>query len=336
MDTMKIVLVTPYYHQPRGNSVTVERISLGLHGLGITSEILSITKNDPLPKLPAADLVHGFNASEFHYFWDSRGSSRIPYLVTLTGTDINYGLFNEKTRASIIRTLEGAKAIHVFNRAAKELLYQEVPGLKDNIHVVPQGTHVFSPIRVRVKEDPDCFIFVLPAGIRRVKNIPSAISMLAPLCEGNPKIRLWIVGPIIEDGEWDHVQKKIDENSHWIRYWGEVPHAEMGPIYQSADVVLNTSLAEGQSSAILEAMAMGIPVLVSDIAGNREIVQHGKTGFLYHGKQDFAHYVHSLIRDKGLREEMGMMGKKYVQTHHSSESEALALQNIYCQILKLL
>ncbi len=329
---MKVVLVTPYYHQPRGNTVTVERISHGLTRLGIYTEIISITRDNAFPQLPPADLVHGFNAYEFHQYWKCRDSSSYPYMVTLTGTDLNYNLFSEKTRDSLIQTLEDSKAIHVFNKESENLLCREVPGVQNKIYVIPQGIYSFPLNQGRFKKE-DTFIFVLPAGIRRVKDIPGAISLLAPLYEQDPRIRLWIVGAIIEKAEWDKVQKLVNDNSQWIRYWGEIPHTKMGEIYGQADVVLNTSLSEGQSSSILESMVMGIPVLVSDITGNRDIVLHGTTGFIYSGKSDFTHYAHRLMEDEDLRGKMGLMGQNYVKTYHSSEKEAKALRNIYQLIL---
>lgn len=334
MAAMKVVLVTPYYHQPRGNSVTVERISLGLTRLGVSTEIISVTKDNKLPPLPSADLAHGFNAYEFNKYWKYRGSSSYPFLVTLTGTDLNYALFSDKTKDRLVQTLKDAKAIHVFNKEAKNLIQQEVQGLRNKIYLIPQGTYSFPANQGKVEKKEEDFIFLLPAGIRRVKNIAAAVSMLTPLHEQDPRLHLWIAGPVIEQKEWAKVQKLVREKSHWIRYWGEIPHVEMGDIYRNADVVLNTSLAEGQSSAILEAMAMGIPVLASNIIGNRDIVRHGKTGFLYNGKPDFKHYVYRLMEDEGLRIRMGIMGQKYVRTYHSSEKEALALQYVYRQILR--
>ena len=331
---MKVVLVTPNYHQPRGNTVTVERISLGLNRLGIATEIVSITKDTKFPPLPSADLVHGFNAYEFQKYWERRGSLSYPYLVTLTGTDLNHALLSAKTKDRLIQTLKRSKAIHVFNEEAKDMLEREVPGTRNKTCLIPQGTHKFPTRQEKGNKDEGSFRFVLPAGIRRVKKIPAAISLLTPLYEQNPRIRLWIVGPIIEKVEGDEVQRRVEQNSHWIRYWGEIPHSQMGEIYRHADVVLNTSLSEGQSSAILEAMALGIPVLVTNIVGNQEIVQQGKTGFLYDGQKDFAQYVQLLMEDESLREKMGIAGRKYVQTFHSSEKEAQALRNIYRQILE--
>jgi glycosyltransferase involved in cell wall biosynthesis len=48
----------------------------------------------------------------------------------------------------------------------------------------------------------------------------------------------------------------------------------------ACDVLVSTSLVEGLSNAILEAMGLGVPVIATDIPGNREIVLAGQTGWL--------------------------------------------------------
>ncbi len=331
---MKVIMVTPQFHQPRGNTVTVRRISDGLHHIGIRTDIVSLIKEEPFPKLPTGDVVHGFNAHYFSEYWSRRGSKSKPYLVTLTGTDLNQYLFSEQTRGSIIQTLHNAKAVHVFNTKARDILWREVQGLEDKTFLIPQGIHNFSLDQRNHEKEAGSFLFVLPAGIRKVKNIISAISMLKSLYGENPKIRLWIVGPIIEEMEGRKVIQLIEQNAQWIRYLGQTSHPEMGGIYRSADVVLNTSLSEGQSSAILEAMGMGIPVLGSDIEGNQDIVKHGETGYLYRNEHEFLQYTHRLIQNKELRNEIGARGKAYVNKYHSVKKEIQELANIYMRILQ--
>jgi glycosyltransferase involved in cell wall biosynthesis len=331
---MKVIMVTPQYHQPRGNTVTVERISGGLHRLGIATDIVSVTEEEHFPRLPAGDLVHGFNAYHFSRYWLQRGSRSLPYMITLTGTDLNQYLLDAQTKKTIVQSLNDAKAVHVFNTKARDLLWREVQGLQNKTFVIPQGIFAFLPDQGNMEKEVGSFLFVLPAGIRKVKNILSAISMLKALYEQEHKIRLWIVGPVIEEAEGNKVQELVLQNAGWIRYLGQLPHTEMSEIYQCADVVLNTSLSEGQSSAILEAMAMGIPVLVSDIAGNRDIVSHGKTGYLYRDEYEFSQYVRCLMENVELREKMGSIGKEYVKNHHSVEKEIQALSTLYRQILQ--
>jgi glycosyltransferase involved in cell wall biosynthesis len=331
---MKIILVTPHYHQPRGNTVTVERISEGVNRLGMTTEIVSVTEEDNFPQLPSGDLVHGFNAHHFYKYWIQRGSQSVPYMITLTGTDLNHSLFDEQSKDNIIQSLNEAKELHVFNTKARDLLWQEVPGAKEKTFLIPQGIPRLLPAEGNTEKEEGTFLFVLPAGIRRVKDVPAAISMLASLYKQEQRIRLWLVCPILEESEGSKVRELVKQNSQWIRYLGQIPHHEMGTIYRCADVVLNTSLSEGQSSAILEAMAAGFPVLVSDIAGNRDIVTHGTTGFLYGDEHEFALYARRLLENKALRIRMGHSGQEYVKNHHSAEKEVQSLADIYRRIVQ--
>lgn len=335
-----MVLVTPFYSQLRGNTITVLRISEGLKRLGVVTEIVSSTEDgnasiedENASILTQADIIHGFNAYYFNGYILKKGPLRTPYLVTMTGTDLNHDLFNEQRRNAVVQALSGARAVHVFHKQAGNILWQEVPWVKGNTFVIPQGTVDFPPVEGKVSKEAGAFVFLLPAGIRRVKNIPAAIAMLAPLYKQKPTVRLWIAGPIIDREEGREVEELVRQNQGWVCYLGQIPHREMGAIYQCADVVLNTSLSEGQSSAILEAMAQGIPVLVSDNGGNRDIVSHGRVGFLYRNEQEFTHYARRLMGDNDLRRQMGSRGKDYVVKHHSTEKEVREFLSIYRGIL---
>ena len=53
-------------------------------------------------------------------------------------------------------------------------------------------------------------------------------------------------------------------------------------ILASSDILVNPSYGEGMPTAVLEAGAMGLPVIASDVGGTGEIIQHGKNGYLVH------------------------------------------------------
>lgn len=314
--------------------MTVGRISAGLNRHGIATEIVSVTDKAHFPELPSGDLVHGFNAYHFYNYWVHKGSKSLPFMVTLTGTDLNHYLVEEPTRGRVLQALSNAKAIHVFNAKARDIIEQQVPVSKDKVFLIPQGIHEFTSDKIGAKKETGSFLFVLPAGIRRVKDVPAAISMLASLHAEEERIRLWIVGPIIEEDEGKKVQELVRQNADWVTYLGQLPHHEMGGIYASADVVLNTSVSEGQSAAILEAMSAGVPVLVSDIEGNRDIVTEGETGFLYPDVRGFILSARRLMESKELRARMGNAGKAYVKIRHSADKEIQLLANIYREILQ--
>ncbi|PSL40199.1 glycosyltransferase involved in cell wall biosynthesis [Planomicrobium soli] len=330
---MKIVLVSPNYPQPRGNTVTVERIAANLRKLGVQTEIISST-DEPFPsRLPDADLVHGFHAHRFHKFVEQLAEPPFRYVVTITGTDLNVDLFEPDKREDVLACLKRAAAIHVFDRKAKAVLVQEAPELQDKIFPIAQGNSEFSTADSFAEKEPGTFLFVLPAGIRKIKNVPAAITMLEKLHVGYPDLRLWLAGPVLEEAEGELVDSLIEQHKDWVRYLGAVPHPLMGPLYRQADAVLNTSLSEGQPAAILEAMGYGCPVLVSDIPGNSSIVSNEENGFLYNDETEFLAYAESLMNNYEVREKMGLKAKEHIAENHSSTKEAEALLAIYRSIL---
>jgi glycosyltransferase involved in cell wall biosynthesis len=58
------------------------------------------------------------------------------------------------------------------------------------------------------------------------------------------------------------------------------PRPDVAPILRGADVFVNASRAEGLSNSLLEALSVGMPVVATDIGGNREIVHHERSGLL--------------------------------------------------------
>ncbi len=330
---MKVVLVTPNFHQSRGNTVTVQRIANELENFKVQTEIISMTEDNDITSLPEADVYHGFHAYRFYTFMEQLERKPKSYVITLTGTDLNHNLFDEKTRPMVLSCLQKANAVHVFNEEAKHILLNELPNILKKTHVIPQGIDRFQQVVIDHKKENQTFLFVLPAGIRKVKNVPFAIEFLTQLNEKYKNVRLWLVGPILEDDEGKKVEELVHTNSSWITYLGQVPHNKMGTIYQQADCVLNTSISEGQPSSILEAMAHELPVIVSDNQGNRSIVSHQETGLVYNTPDEFLDYTEQIMNNNELRQMLGKNAKDFVDQHHNSQKEAKHLLNIYQDII---
>jgi glycosyltransferase involved in cell wall biosynthesis len=92
-------------------------------------------------------------------------------------------------------------------------------------------------------------------------------------------------------------------------------------ILPHADLLWNGSLYEGQSNVLLEAMQARVPVIASDIPGNRELVRDGETGILFPvGDVDrLMRISHQLLDDATLRKKLTDAAEQHVRTEHSAE-----------------
>jgi glycosyltransferase involved in cell wall biosynthesis len=94
--------------------------------------------------------------------------------------------------------------------------------------------------------------------------------------------------------------------------------------YQEANVFLFPSRHEGMPNAMLEAMASGLPVVASCIAGNEELVVDGETGYLVPSEdiESLQAALKQLLIDPALREQMGRASRQHVEANYSWESTA--------------
>jgi len=164
------------------------------------------------------------------------------------------------------------------------------------------------------------------------KGVLDAIDALTPLMEKSPNLQLWLAGGKLDSTYACQVRQR-SAAFNWIRLLGEVAHDRMGAVYRAADLVLNTSLFErGMANSLLEAMSCARPVLARDIAGNRSLVRHGETGWLYQDEHDLREMVSLLVQQPGQRESVGRAASVYVSDHLSATKEATALLALYCRI----
>jgi glycosyltransferase involved in cell wall biosynthesis len=95
------------------------------------------------------------------------------------------------------------------------------------------------------------------------------------LMERLPVFRIAGNGPDIERLQLEVERRNLTRNVQFLGERSDVPD-----LMRDSDIYLNTSRYEGMPIALLEAMAMALPIVATDVAGNRELVQHGRTGLL--------------------------------------------------------
>ena len=108
--------------------------------------------------------------------------------------------------------------------------------------------------------------------------------------------------------------------------WRIMPHL---------DVLWNGSGYEGQPNAVMEAMAAGVPVVASDIPGNRELVVHGETGYLVPiaGRAARARATDQIFNDAALAARLGAAAKQRMLEHFSVEQNVARHAELYRELM---
>lgn len=111
---------------------------------------------------------------------------------------------------------------------------------------------------------------------------------------------------------------------------------DISNIYLQADVFVFPSMREGLSLALMEAMASGLPIVCSDIRGNRDLILNGKNGFIIEGnnKAAYSHAIESILCNNKLQESMSSYNKKRIQKFDRSVVD-FKMKKIYQNICKV-
>jgi glycosyltransferase involved in cell wall biosynthesis len=111
-------------------------------------------------------------------------------------------------------------------------------------------------------------------------------------------------------------QNEVADRVHFLGERNDVPQ-----IMPHLDCLWLASAYEGQSNAIMEAMLAGVPVVATDIPGNRDLVVPGETGFLVPvgDRAAFARHTHALLDDRDLASRLGAAGQRRMEREFSIE-----------------
>ena len=135
------------------------------------------------------------------------------------------------------------------------------------------------------------------------KGFSALIEIMPDLLQKNPNFQLVIGGEGPERNNLESKIKKLQLEDK-IKLIGQISHEKIPLYLKSADLfVLNTGY-EGLSHIILEAMAVGVPIIATQIGGNPELIESGRNGILvgYNQKEQFKRAILLLWKDKNLQE----------------------------------
>ncbi len=158
---------------------------------------------------------------------------------------------------------------------------------------------------------------------------------LEPLLKKKKNIHLCIVG--IEEDSNDEYQKKVQIiarkycNVHVLHFRNDIPN-----VIASSNVMLVPFQQPHFARSIIEAGAMGVPCIASDIGGLQELVVDGITGILFDHQsfKGFADACMKLSTDIHLRKMMGQESKKYAHKNFNAIENARYTFEVYEDLLK--
>jgi glycosyltransferase involved in cell wall biosynthesis len=223
---------------------------------------------------------------------------------------------------------------------AQRQAYQQAAGMESarlETHRHGVDATVFRPdpaARDRLRRtfglDVEALLFTTVAMLRPGKGLEYLLQAVAKMRSRTPVARVLIVGDGEERPKLETLVAALGL-TEVVRFVGV--RSDVPGLLAAADVYVHPSLSEALPISVLEAMAVGLPVVASSVGGIPEIVADEQTGMLVppaHADQLAAAMLRLL--DPGLRATMGAAGRAWVETHATTRGWLESHRDLYRRV----
>lgn len=288
----------------------------------------------------SARLVHGFEASALHTFEAAKQRGLVTVLDVPSANELLVRAASEEAeRAGFGRRPSTSSWSHELRRerALADYLFAPSTFVRDcliangappeRIVLLPYGADptIFAPRAADADDGVFRVLFVGRVGLAKgIRYLLEAFKCLAL-----PDAELLLVGKPTTDGE-----RILREYRGHYRLIGAVPHSRLGEWYGQASVFAFPSLAEGSALVVYEAMASGLPVIVTPESGS--IARDGLDGLVVpSGRTDALAAALSRLHDHAPeRMLMGASGRRRIVEHYTWQHYHQRLAAAYRAIIE--
>ncbi len=194
----------------------------------------------------------------------------------------------------------------------------------DKLHIVHCG---IDPVRYdTAPHTGQTLLFV--GRLAGVKGVPILLDAVATLKARHPQLRLALIGDGPERAALEERAKPLGETVVFLGYQGQ---SEVAEALSQSDVFVLPSFAEGVPVVLMEAMAAGVPVVATQIAGIPELVTQWENGVLVPpgDAPALAQAIEQLLASPDQRRVMGAVGRATVEAEFNIHIEAARLSHLF-------
>ena len=195
----------------------------------------------------------------------------------------------------------------------------------------PAGTKSLVSVRQRLGWDENAFVLLSTRNWSEIYGVDLLAKAFVKAARQRPELRLFMLGngPLAPGIHRVFQQGGVMDQVHFP---GQVTQAKLPSYYQAADLYISSSHSDGTSVSLLESLASGTPVLLSDIPGNREwVTQSGEIGWLFRDGDinSLANGILHAVENRTQLPEMGRAARRLVEARGDWQKNFPELFNAY-------
>jgi len=240
-----------------------------------------------------------------------------PLIVTVHGSDLRMALESAGYLKKIfVYVCNHANHLNCVSNVQKKDL-EQLGITNEKISVIPMGVDeafLETGKGRKIELNKGSFIILSNRNLLPLYNVSLLIRAIPIILKEEPKTEFIIAGDGSEKGNLESEVEQLNVSSS-VQFLGRVPHQEMAHLLGQSDIYVSTSLHDGTSVSLLEALASGAFPVVTDIPSNREWIVDGDNGFLVPKENEnvLAKKIVEAIRDHRLLGEAHEKNRKIVE-----------------------
>lgn len=242
-----------------------------------------------------------------------------------------YHLKPDGVLAKLVRRVhERADAVVTLSEYMRRRGVEQYGCPAEKLHVIPNAadTTAFQPdVETAFRKEQgipeDAPLIVTVRRLVPEKRVDALIDALPTVLEDVEDAVVCIVGDGPERGRLEQKADRLGVAANVV-FAGTVPHARLPEVFAASDVFALTTEQEGMSTALLEAMASGLPAVATDAVSNAEVVEDGRNGALYAlgDTEALADALTSILTRPATRQRMGAAARERVVEQFSYDAVA--------------
>lgn len=298
--------------------IIYRRIELQRTGLNPFKDLFSICKMIQLFRSVLPDIIFAYTIKPVIYGILAARMASIPKRCALI-TGLGYTFTNDTFKKKVLNTI--VRQLYKLALQQAQLAFFQNP---DDLALFQRWSLLDSPVKQVVVNGsgvdlshyqkaalPDQLAFLLISRLLKEKGIREYVEAARSLKANYPDIAFHLVG-WIDDAPSAIAKSELKawQQEGIIEFWGKL--SDVRPAICASSVYVLPSYREGTPRSVLEAMAMGRPIITTDAPGCRETVKHGVNGFLVPVRDvpALADAMEQFIRKPDLIKKMGIESRK--------------------------
>jgi glycosyltransferase involved in cell wall biosynthesis len=329
--------------QIQGTTVHVMKLPLLVKSATFPIKLASVFRIRALLNKIRPDIVHAHYVTNYGLF--GALCNFRPFVVTAWGSDVL------AVNARIISMMKTSIARYVLRKADSitcdaQHMKEAMIGIgtpPEKIEIVCFGvdTRKFSGGEKSQTLRAKLGIYSSPAvislrNLEPIYDVESLIRSAPIVLDKIPETKFLIAGKGSEKRRLEELAMSLGVSDN-VKFIGFIPNDQLPEYLNTVDVYVSTSLSDaGIAASTAEAMACGLPVIVTDVADNRDWVEDGVNGFVVpiRSPEVLVEKTIYLLKNANIRSKFGKAGRKIIEEKNNYYREMKKMENIYKSLVE--